>query len=58
MNKVRNLTFLDHTDSQTLLEATILASVSTSFVDNTISTRETHVLGVLLHSSLRHVGRK
>lgn len=45
-------TFLNHSDGQTLLEATKLTSVSSPFVDRTVLIAETDIFGALLDRPL------
>jgi hypothetical protein len=49
------LTFFDHSNCEALLVSTVLTSVPSSFVDRAVFVRETHVLGVFLHCSLKYV---
>ena len=49
------LTFFDHSNCKALLVSTVLTSVPSSFIDRAIFVRQTHVLGVLLHGSLKSV---
>jgi len=49
------LTFFDHSNCEALLVSTVLASVSSSFINRTIFVSQTDVFCVLLHGSLKHV---
>ena len=46
------LTFADHANSKTLLEPAELTSIAMTFVNDTRSVRQTHVLGTFLDGSL------
>ena len=46
------LTFFNHSHGQTLLITTVLASITTSFVNWTILVRQTNVFCIFLHSTL------
>lgn len=49
---VISLTFLHHADTQTLLEAAVLAAVASPLVHRTVLTGQAHILGVFLHGAL------
>lgn len=46
-------TFFHHAYTETLLEAAVLAAISSSFVHRAVFTGQTHVLRILLHRPLQ-----